>query len=271
METKLTNLIQLTLILCLVSIATCLAIPRYHIQVAQPLIIAHRTCPLDAPENSLAGIRVAAEQGADAVEIDLRVSLDQRPFLLHDWTMRRMTGFPLPIELTPSYQVRLQRLGRSQERVPSLADALDALPPHMLVAVDVKTPWAMLPLLREVKRRRMEARVLIWCTSALAVRWVSKRAPAIETSYLKDLDDDAHNRDFIARAKRIGAGAVSAHWSAIDADFVAAARDLGLRVYSFDSANEMTEGKLTSGLAGLITDHVADARAKLDALGLVES
>ena len=107
-----------------------------------PLIIAHRTCPLHAPENSLEGIRRAAEQGADAVEIDLRVSLDQRPFLMHDNTMRRTTGFPLPLELTPAAIAQRQRLSNG-EPVPTLAAALDALPAGMRLAVDVKTPWAV--------------------------------------------------------------------------------------------------------------------------------
>ncbi|HWC28629.1 MAG TPA: glycerophosphodiester phosphodiesterase family protein, partial [Dehalococcoidia bacterium] len=89
-----------------------------------PLIIAHRTCPLDAPENSLVGIGLAAELGADAVEIDLRMSLDQRPFLMHDWTMRRTTDFPLPLELTPSPMVRRLRLQHTDEHIYSLADAL---------------------------------------------------------------------------------------------------------------------------------------------------
>ncbi len=40
------------------------------------VIIAHRTCPRHAPENSLAGIRKAAELGADAVEIAVQRTLD---------------------------------------------------------------------------------------------------------------------------------------------------------------------------------------------------
>src|SRR5687767_1041449 len=111
--------------------------------MAAPLIIAHRTCPIDAPENSLTGIRVAAEKGADGVEIDLRVSLDQRPFLMHDWTMRRMTGWPLPIELTPTPIVRARKLSVSDEPPPALSEAMDALPDGMQLAVDVKTPWAI--------------------------------------------------------------------------------------------------------------------------------
>jgi glycerophosphoryl diester phosphodiesterase len=234
--------------------------------VKAPLIIAHRTCPLDAPENSLAGMRVAAEQGADGVEIDLRMSLDQHPFLMHDWTMRRTTGFPLPLELTPASVARARFIEHSDEHVHSLAEALDELPPGLRLAVDVKTPWAVIPLVQEMKCRRIEQRVLIWCTSALAVRYAVWRTPSVEVAYLKDVTSEAGKRRFLAKAVLIGAHAVSAHWDAIDARFVAAAHALGLRVYSWHGAAPLTPEKLDSGIDGLITDYPRDARAAYEAL-----
>jgi glycerophosphoryl diester phosphodiesterase len=221
----------------------------------QPLIIAHRTCPTDAPENSIEGIRVSAEQGADGVEIDLRMSLDQRPFLMHDGTLHRTTGFPMPTELTPSLVVGRLKLKGSQERVPSLARAFDALPPHMLLAVDVKTPWAIVPLLAETQRRGMESRVLFWCTSARACTWVAKRSPQIEVAYLKTALTPERKRRFLDRALEVGAKAISAHWLGVDADFVSAAHACGLRVYSWHTHYELTPEKLRAGLDGLITDH----------------
>lgn len=225
-----------------------------------PLVIAHRTCPLDAPENSLAGIRIALQQGADGVEVDVRASLDQRLFLMHDRTLWRTARFPLPLELTPSFLVRRLRLRGSAERVPSLVQALGALPDGMLLAVDVKTPWAVAPLLREVKRWRLEERVLVWSASALAVRYAARAAPAVETAYLRDTTDAAGKLAFVEEARRLGAKAVSAHWLAIDAAFVAAAHARGLRVYSWHRQFELSETKLKSGLDGLVTDRPAAAR-----------
>jgi glycerophosphoryl diester phosphodiesterase len=229
--------------------------------VTAPLIIAHRTCPLDAPENSLAGIGVAAEQGADGVEIDLRMSLDQQPFMMHDWTMRRTTGFPLPLELTPSAFVRKQRLQHTDEHVHNLADAFNVLPENLMLAVDVKTPWAIVPLMREIKRRGLESRVFVWCESALAVRYATWTAPQVEVAYLKTALDPRGKREFIWRARRLGARAISAHWLAIEPNFVAMAHDYGLRVYSYHEAYDLALPKLQAGLDGLITDYPVAARA----------
>ncbi len=232
----------------------------YDNRMQAPQIIAHRTCPLDAPENSLAGISMAAESGADAVEIDLRLSLDGEPFLMHDWLMRRTTGFPLPVELTPAFLIRRQRQREGGAPVPSLSDALDALPLGFGLAVDVKTPWAAGALVDEVERRGLSNRVLIWCTSARTVRYVARRAPAIECAYLKNVTDAAAKRRFLDRAVALGAGAISAHWRAIDSDFVAAAHAARLRVYSWHSRSDLTPAKLGAGLDGLITDRPAVAR-----------
>ena len=67
-------------------------------------IIAHRACLLHAPENSLAGIRKAAELGADGVEIDLRRTLDGVPVLMHDrspWRTARLPGPAFPLRRRP--------------------------------------------------------------------------------------------------------------------------------------------------------------------------
>jgi glycerophosphoryl diester phosphodiesterase len=226
----------------------------------EPLIIAHRTCPPYAPENSLQGIRVAAEQAADAVEIDVRVSLDRRPFLMHDNTMRRTTGWRLPMEITPAFVVGRQRLQGSKEPVPSLRSALDAVPAEMMVAVDLKTPWAAFPLLSEIRRRRMESRVLVWCSSGRAARYISRKAPQVEVAHYKDLQGQELNRLFIDKAASLGVRAVCLDWRPIVPALVEYAHARGLHVYSWHREAPLTEEKLVSGLDGIISDHPALVR-----------
>jgi glycerophosphoryl diester phosphodiesterase len=228
-----------------------------------PLIIAHRTCPPYAPENSLQGIRIAAEQGADAVEIDVRVSLEQRPFLMHDNSMRRTTGWPLPMELTPAFVVRRQRLNGSSESVPSLQAALDAVPANMMVAMDLKTPWAAFRLLSEIRRRRIEKRALVWCSSGRVARYIAGKSPQIEVALYKDLEDQAANRRLIDKAASLGLRAVSLDWRSTVLALVEYAHSRGLRVYSWHREANLSDEKLVCGLDGIITDHPARVRSVL--------
>ncbi|XP_063286409.1 glycerophosphodiester phosphodiesterase 1 isoform X1 [Pelobates fuscus] len=54
-------------------------------------VIAHRGGGHDAPENTLAAIRTAAEHGATGVELDVEFTSDGVPILMHDDTIDRTT------------------------------------------------------------------------------------------------------------------------------------------------------------------------------------
>jgi len=57
-----------------------------------PPIIGHRCARAEAPENTLAGLRRAAALGARWVEVDVRLTADGVPVLLHDATLERTTS-----------------------------------------------------------------------------------------------------------------------------------------------------------------------------------
>jgi glycerophosphoryl diester phosphodiesterase len=109
----------------------------------------------------------------------------------------------------------------------------------------------------------MQARTLVWCSSALVVRYTLRSLPGVEVAYYKDYEDGPSNRQFIGKAARLGAHAVSLDWRAIDGDLVAAAHTAGLKVYSWHKAYPLDRPKLQSGLDGLITDDPAMALAAL--------
>ena len=127
----------------------------------EPLVVAHRTCPNHAPENSLEGIARAAALGADAVEVDVRLTRDVRPILLHDRTLRRSTGNPAPVWALAQNDIRRLRLA-NEERVPTFGLALEALPPGLQMAVHVKVGRAIHPVLDEIRNQGAESRVWIW-------------------------------------------------------------------------------------------------------------
>lgn len=56
-----------------------------------PRVIGHRGAAARAPENTLAGFRVAAEKGVRWVEFDVRLSADDRLVLFHDERLERTT------------------------------------------------------------------------------------------------------------------------------------------------------------------------------------
>jgi glycerophosphoryl diester phosphodiesterase len=62
-----------------------------------PLLLGHRGSPSRAPENSLAGLRLALEEGAHGVEFDVRGLADGTPVVVHDDTFARTHGRELRV------------------------------------------------------------------------------------------------------------------------------------------------------------------------------
>lgn len=58
----------------------------------RPVVVGHRGVPRLHQENSLAGFRRAAELGIPAVELDVQLTADRRPVVVHDPHLGRLTG-----------------------------------------------------------------------------------------------------------------------------------------------------------------------------------
>nr|XP_003468640.1 glycerophosphodiester phosphodiesterase domain-containing protein 4 [Cavia porcellus] len=58
----------------------------------KPVFFAHRGSPMVAPENTIMAFEKAVEEGAYGLETDVHISIDQVPFLMHDYDLRRTTN-----------------------------------------------------------------------------------------------------------------------------------------------------------------------------------
>ncbi|MEU0967937.1 glycerophosphodiester phosphodiesterase [Streptomyces sp. NPDC005917] len=84
--------------------------------------VAHRGDPYRFRENTSASLRSALQRGADAVEIDVRLTRDGVPVLLHDETLNRLWEHDRPLSALSADEVR----GLTAGGVPTLAEALAA-------------------------------------------------------------------------------------------------------------------------------------------------
>ena len=60
--------------------------------VPVPLVIAHRGASAAAPENTIAAFERALTDGADAIQLDVHLSRDDHPVVIHDPTLERTTN-----------------------------------------------------------------------------------------------------------------------------------------------------------------------------------
>lgn len=70
-----------------------------------PRVIGHRGAAAYAPENTLASFREARRRGATWVEIDVKLTADGVPIVMHDDSLKRTTGLDRLVAVTPRAQL----------------------------------------------------------------------------------------------------------------------------------------------------------------------
>jgi glycerophosphoryl diester phosphodiesterase len=121
----------------------------------RPLIIGHRGASGHAPENTLAAFSLATEMGADGFELDVALSADGVPVVLHDDTLQRTTNGSGQVSATSLAELKkldagyAARFGQqfAGERLPTLAEVFEAAHPRAIINVELKhdrTPGRLL-------------------------------------------------------------------------------------------------------------------------------
>jgi glycerophosphoryl diester phosphodiesterase len=110
----------------------------------KPLIIAHRGASGEAPENTLAAFQLALDQGCDALELDIHLSLDGRLMVCHDFTVDRTTNASGRIVDIAASQLRTYDAGiwfnkkYKGQQIPFLAEVFEMIPQDIIVNVEIK-------------------------------------------------------------------------------------------------------------------------------------
>jgi glycerophosphoryl diester phosphodiesterase len=102
---------------------------------------AHRGlwAPNGAPENSLEAFQAAAAAGY-AIELDVQLSADGEAMVFHDEDLERMTGVAGRMSDRTAADLAELRLNGTDERIPTLLEALAVIGHHTMVHVELKTP-----------------------------------------------------------------------------------------------------------------------------------
>ena len=124
---------------------------------SSPLVIAHRGASASAPESTLAAFTLAAEQGADAIELDVDRTRDGQLVVMHDAAIDRTTdGHGRVTDLTWD-EIRRVDAGAWKgaafkgERVPLLEEVLAAVGQRLLINIEIKD--------RSLRGQGLEAKV----------------------------------------------------------------------------------------------------------------
>lgn len=115
------------------------------------LIYAHRGASGRLPENTLAAIRGAIDDGSDGIEFDLHATADGVPVLLHDGDLARTTSGRGAVSSLCYPELAGIDAGNG-ERVPTLAEALAVAAGRLRLDIEVKQPGIEAAVLADLRR-----------------------------------------------------------------------------------------------------------------------
>lgn len=225
-----------------------------------PRWIAHRGGGSLAPENTLAGIRLAARLGFRAVEFDVMLSADGTPVLIHDETLERTTDGRGRVCETPDAELFALDAGAG-ERIPRFVDAARLCRELGLLAnVEIKpaagreaaTAETVIGLARELWRTAPD-KVLLSSFVPEAIVMARDLAPELRRSMLFE----AVPGDWLDFCRRVEATALHCDATRVDDAVLreAAAHDVPVLCYTVD-APEVAADLRRRGVAGFFTDRL---------------
>lgn len=114
-------------------------------EMQKKLIIAHRGESFIAPENTLSSVNLAWENGADAVEVDVRLTKDNQVVVIHDANTWRVSRKFIWIRKTNFNVLRKLDVGKYKsikykgERIPTLDEILNTVPNGKKILIEIKS------------------------------------------------------------------------------------------------------------------------------------
>lgn len=129
------------------------------------LIMSHRGNHKAAPENTIPAFENAIEAGADFVEVDVRLSLDNKWVVYHNRVIQTSSGVRKVLSSMTFQEIRSQRIkglkyNLPDQQIPTLDEVLEALKGKVLIYLDDKM-GRPLELAEIVRKHKMQDQVVI--------------------------------------------------------------------------------------------------------------
>ncbi len=228
-------------------------------------IIAHRGASMYAPENTMASFQLALEVGADGIELDVHLSKNGVPVVIHDYDVKRTTnGTGYVNELTDKELTELDagswfKKEFSDQSIPLLSEVLELCKDtkeDFQINIELKSGSTVYPqieekVLRIVDDLSLNEKVLISSFDHYAIEKIKNINEEIKTGalfssaivapwrYLATLDFDAYHTT----------------WHRIDKEVVDGCHknNLIVNAYTLDDPN-FANILITYGIDGIITN-----------------
>jgi len=237
----------------------------------RPIVIGHRGNSGEAPMNTLIAIEEAIRLGADMVEVDVNLTADGVPILIHNHTVDETTDGSGPVSSYTFDEIRKLDAGSwkgtkyAGERIPSLMEALELGRGKIGFSLDLKTERAIPALVRAVTEMRMRDEVVICGCYVPTARMIKEIDP--DLTVLLNLHPDVEKlakggrmdkfiSTYISQARTAGLPALNLNHRYLTPQLLRRAHMQALSVWTFTVDDEPTMRRLIEmGVDAIYTNY----------------
>ena len=210
-------------------------------------IVAHRGVPTDVPENTLPAFQRALELGADAIEMDVRLTKDGVPVVFHKFYLDETTNASGPLfarTYAELQEVELLGGGDSPKgrRIPTFREVLESFAGRLGLEIELKGPEPQAPeiVAGELQRfRHLWDTIEVTSYEPALLLGIARHCPGLATDLIQRRSEDWMKLDVVAyiavhSGRLAGARGVHLHPTQLSPEVVSAVRAAGMEVHSGD-------------------------------------
>ncbi len=237
-------------------------------------IVAHRGIPVETAENTLAAFQRAIDLGADAVELDVRLTSDSIPVIYHYYYLEEITSAGGPIFAFTREQLKGARVscrnttGAEVGSIPTLREALEAFAGRIGLEIEIKGPEPEAPqiiggILRDFKSLWDTMEITSYQPALLLA--FQSICPGIQADLLyprspRWMRSDVMLYEAVHLSRLAHARAVHLHPSQLSWEAISILHDGGFEVHAWDVNDEESLAQAWQfGISRLCTDDFAQA------------
>ncbi len=213
------------------------------------LILAHRGDHKEAPENSLAAFRTLGVLGVDGVELDVQLTADNVPIVVHKSAIGGLRFDALELDSVRELQGELA--AEEDLRIPTLQEVLTVLADGIVVNLELKCSEVVPPLASLVRDAHKRCRLVVTSFHTKALLAVRREAPEVTTGLVSSL----HVSDQLSPVREAQADVLSLYWPLATPALVGRLQDGGVAVYVWTvNSDAALQHMLELGVDAIITD-----------------
>ena len=214
-------------------------------------IIGHRGAAGYTLENTLASFQKAIKIGCDGTELDVHLTRDNIPVVIHDSTVDRVTsGSGIVSQMSLEEIKKLDC--KDKQKIPTLQEVIDLCREKINLKIELKADVAVRQVAEALKQNNIVPGTSVLSFDKGTLKEIRKILPDLTLCYLFEEYSD----DVWKLAEDLSLEFLGPKYSTVDQEVIDKSHSLGIKIYTWTVNDKKTGKKLeTMGVDELATDY----------------